>query len=213
MGCVPAGCYTYSKPYNRIRHCHPHYHSTLLFMWCLNFITATTKNSALQRYVIERKAAQADVETPNYLEQGVWHLFVEYCYASLKTWKQVAVPLWVYCGPQGPSGWFGSHRPMRSRLCKTRARFFSMTLFQFQSLPRTPLCFHVGLCAHHCLFLFSYLNLLVHQGQFECPPSPGNQRVTTHRTGYVLRMHWSRFSRAGVSVQVAFQISGGWTEV
>ena len=82
-----------------------------------------------------------------------------------------------------------------------------------QSLPRTPLCFHVGLCAHHCLFLFSYLNLLVHQGQFKCPPSPGNQTVTTHRAGCVLRMHWSRFSRAGVSVQVSFQISGGWTEV
>lgn len=74
MGCVPAGCHTYSRTYNPIRHCHPRYHSTLIITRYLNFITATTKNLALQRYTVERKRAQPNAETRNYLEHGVCHL-------------------------------------------------------------------------------------------------------------------------------------------
>lgn len=65
MGCIPAGCHTYSKPYNRIRHCQPSL--PLIIMRYLNFITAATKNPALQS---SPKGAQPNAETRNYLKHG-----------------------------------------------------------------------------------------------------------------------------------------------
>ena len=77
--CVPVGRCTYSKSYTLVRHSHSHYHSMLIFMWYLNCIPATAQNSAVQRHILERKVAQSDVESTNYLRPTWCLTLVEYC--------------------------------------------------------------------------------------------------------------------------------------
>lgn len=134
--CVPVGCRTYFKSHNQIRHRHPHCHFTLIFTWYLNFITATAKNSALQRYLIERKVAQSNGETTNSLKHGVWPFGVLLFLSN--TENKLQCPCEFTMAPRGPSAWFGNHRPKHSGFCKTWAQFFSVIIFQSHLFPKLP---------------------------------------------------------------------------
>lgn len=104
MGCMSLlGTAQLLKPWKQTGHHHPHHrlHTVLHneYKPYLIFITAMTKNPALQRYdVIKRNVAQSNVETLNYLELLV-STTSRGCQVSLKTFKisQGAPLSWLWC--------------------------------------------------------------------------------------------------------------------
>lgn len=204
--CVPVGCRTYFKSHNQIRHRHPHCHFTLIFTWYLNFITATAKNSALQRYLIERKVAQSNGETTNSLKHGVWPFGVLLFLSN--TENKLQCPCEFTMAPWGPSAWFGNHRPKHSGFCKTWAQFFSVIIFQSHLFPKLPPRSRVDPCAHYYLSHLHLPKSACPSGLVQMPSSPENQK-------HVFMMHLSHFSRDRCLIARSLsdsQISGGWTE-